>query len=254
MTSLLSGTSPKSFKDRELRGGTEVHPLERLSGMTKTSTSKRHVIFDCDGVLVDSEVIALEIESELLTQAGFPISTDEIADRFVGLSYTAMVKELESQFGRPLPADLVAQLDQRVDEALPDRLQPVAGIDAFLQRSRMPRCVASSSNLDRIHDSLAMTGLAGQFERSLVFSAQMVEHGKPAPDLFLLAAKTMGAEPSSCVVIEDSPHGVTAAVRAGMPVIGLVAGGHARPALADRLLAAGADSVARRAEDLDALL
>ncbi len=222
--------------------------------MRNASPPATHLIFDCDGVLVDSEVIAVEVESELLTEAGFPITADEIADRFVGLTYTSMLEDLEAQFERPLPSELVPLIERTVIEKFPSRLRPVAGIEAFLQRSSLPRCVASSSDLDRLHHSLALTGLDHHFVPELVLSAQMVARGKPEPDLFLLAAERLGTQPSSCLVIEDSPHGVRAAVRAGIPVVGLVAGGHARASLAERLLAAGADHIAQRAEDLDALI
>jgi HAD superfamily hydrolase (TIGR01509 family) len=222
--------------------------------MDLTGLSPTHLIFDCDGVLVDSEAIAVEVESELLTEAGFPITEDEIADRFVGLSYSSMLKELETQFGRELPAALIPTIEQRVIEAFPARLRAVEGIDAFLRESPLPRCVASSSDLDRIQGSLTLTGLTNHFPADLVFSAQMVERGKPEPDLFLLAADRLGADPAECLVIEDSPHGVTAAVRSGMPVVGLIAGGHARPSLGERLRKAGATHILERPEQLHALL
>ncbi len=110
--------------------------------------------------------------------------------------------------------------------------------------------MASSSDLHRIRLSLDITGLAGFFPPGQVFSAQMVERGKPAPDLFLHAAEQLGTDPDRCLVIEDSPHGVTAALAAGMKVVGFVGGGHARPALVDRLRAAGAETIVEHAEQL----
>lgn len=202
------------------------------------------IIFDCDGVLVDSEIIAVEIESRLLTAAGFPISVDEVAETCVGLSYPDMVALLERRFGRAVPESLAIELQEATLEEFPNRLQAVAGTADLLTASTTPRCVASSSKPDRIALSLGLTGLDGLFAKEHVFSSTMVANGKPAPDLFLYAAATLGQEPSRCVVVEDSPHGVEAAVAAGMPVIGFAGGGHARPALTERLRAAGANAIA----------
>ena len=208
------------------------------------------VIFDCDGVLVDSEAITIEVESALLAEAGFAISADEIAERYVGLSYASMMSGLENQFGRPVPPGLSTRIQREVLAAFPDQLVEVSGIGAVLHRLDRPRCVASSSDLDRIELSLRLTGLDQHFDPGSLFSAQMVERGKPAPDLFLHAAAALGVEPAACVVVEDSPYGVSAALAAGMEVVGLVAGGHARPSLRDRLAAAGANRIADRAADL----
>lgn len=201
------------------------------------------LIFDCDGVLVDSEVIVIEIEAALLTAAGFPVTTDEIADRFVGLSYPDMMTMLEADHGRPVPAELSATIQRDAVAAFPDRLQAVGGIPELLAGLTLPRCVASSSDLDRVQLSLDVTDLAPHFDPDHVFSAQMVQNGKPAPDLFLHAANRVGIDPASCLVIEDSPHGVTAAIAAGMRVLGFVGGQHARPSLARRLADAGATTV-----------
>jgi len=212
------------------------------------------VIFDCDGVLVDSEAITIEVESQLLTHAGFAISADEIAERYVGLSYASMMAGLEAQFGRPVPDGLSDQIQTEVLAAFPQQLEPVAGVADLLAGLDRPRCVASSSDLDRVEFSLHITELALHFEPSSLFSAQMVDNGKPAPDLFLHAAATLGVDSAACIVVEDSPHGVTAALAAGMEVVGLVAGGHARPSLRDRLHAAGAPHVAETTTDLAELL
>jgi HAD superfamily hydrolase (TIGR01509 family) len=208
------------------------------------------VIFDCDGVLVDSEAIVIEVEAELLTDAGFAISADEIAERFVGLSYTDMMTTLEADFGRPIPAGLSEQIQRDAIASFPERLQPIGGIADLLSGLEAAHCVASSSDLDRVELSLKVTDLARFFEPAHVFSAQMVENGKPAPDLFLLAAKTLGVAPERCVVIEDSPHGVLAARAAGMSVVGFVGGGHARPSLRGRLEAAGATHIVDHASQM----
>lgn len=208
------------------------------------------VVFDCDGVLVDSEALVMDVEAAMLTEAGFPLSTDEIADNYIGLSYRSMMADLAARYGRPVPELLSQQIQQAALDRFPDHLQPVAGMAQLLSASDRDRCVASSSDVARIELSLRVTGLAEHFEPNTIFSAQMVENGKPAPDLFLLAASTLGAEPASCLVIEDSTAGVTAARAAGMAVVGLVAGGHARPHLGQRLLTAGASRVFERVDQL----
>ncbi|MEM7275087.1 MAG: HAD family hydrolase [Actinomycetota bacterium] len=202
------------------------------------------IIFDCDGVLVDSERIAVQIESRLLTEAGFPLTPAEIAASFVGLSYGSMMTELERRFGRSVPEELNQRMQSEALAAFPTELEPTPGIVELLGSITGPRCVASSSDPDRIALSLRLTGLDRWFDPGSLFSATMVDRGKPAPDLFLHAAAAMGHRPDRCVVIEDSPHGVEAAVAAGMAVVGYVGGGHAGPALSDRLVAAGADAIA----------
>lgn len=208
------------------------------------------LVFDCDGVLVDSEALVMEVEAALLTEAGFPLSTDEIADNYVGLSYTTMMADLGARYGRPVPEELSQRVQRAALERFPDHLVAVPGMTELLATSDRARCVASSSNIDRIELSLRITGLADRFAAGTIFSAQMVERGKPAPDLFLLAAHTLGVEPAGCLVIEDSTAGVTAAKAAGMQVVGLVAGGHARPHLGHRLEEAGASRVFQRVDQL----
>lgn len=208
------------------------------------------VIFDCDGVLVDSEILAVRVESVLLTEAGFALTPQEITDAYVGLSYASMMASIADRFGKPVPDELGTLVQQRVIDAFPTDLSAVHGMPAFLDALELPRCVASSSDLDRIRLSLTITRLIDAFEDECLFSAQMVERGKPEPDLFLHAAEACGAEPGDCVVIEDSPYGVQAGVAAGMRVVGLVAGGHCGDTLADRLSDAGAAAVASTVDAL----
>lgn len=213
------------------------------------------LVFDCDGVLVDSEALVVEVEAEQLTAAGFPITAEEITERFVGLSYTSMMTALAAEHGRPVPDEVSRRVQQAALDEFPRRLRPVPGISDLLAGLDGDRCVASSSDLHRIRLSLAVTGLAEHFEPDRIFSAEMVARGKPAPDLFQLAADRLGAAPADCLVIEDSPAGVTAARAAGMSVVGLLAGEHARPGLGERLVKAGAelifDTVAELGEHLD---
>ena len=201
------------------------------------------IVFDCDGVLVDSEALVAEVEAELLSAAGFPITADEIIELFVGLSYATMLTALGERFGRPVPEELGRSIQRRALDAFGDRLAPVAGIDRLLADLGRPRCIASSSDVNRIELSLSVTGLDRHFASDRIFSAQMVSRGKPFPDLFELAAAEVGVAPADCLVVEDSPAGVAAAVAAGMEVVGFVAGAHARPALTDRLRDAGAATV-----------
>ena len=200
------------------------------------------VIFDCDGVLVDSELIACRVVAETLTDAGYPIAAGDILD-FVGKSSRDLQARLAARFGRKLPADFDAALAPRLRAAFAAELVAMPGVDALLAGlASTPRCVASSSSLERIRHSLDGTGLIRHFGDHL-FSAAMVARGKPAPDLFLHAAAAMGTPAARCVVIEDSVPGIEAAVAAGMIPIGFTGGAHCGPDQARRLAAAGAASV-----------
>lgn len=201
------------------------------------------IIFDLDGVLVESERIAIRIDSEMLTEAGFPMTPAEVTEAFLGLSDESMMADIQQRFGRPVPVELKQQMRDALLAAYPEELEATKGAAQLLTAIPGPRCVASSSDPDKIAYSLGLTGLERWFDAETMFSATMVERGKPAPDLFLHAASTMGHRPDRCLVIEDSPHGVSAAVAAGMPVIGYVGGDHAGPTLARRLNEAGADLV-----------
>lgn len=208
------------------------------------------IVFDLDGVLVDSEALVLDVEAETLTAAGFPITADEIAERFTGVSYATMLRGLAEQFGRPVPEALNADVQAAALDRIAEALTPVTGMPELLAALEHPYCIASSSDFDRIWLSLRVTGLDRRFRPETVFSAEMVEHGKPAPDLFLCAAAGMKTTVHDCLVVEDSPPGVVAARSAGMSVVGLVAGGHARPSLSERLRTAGATQVCKAADEL----
>lgn len=202
------------------------------------------LIFDCDGVLVDSEVIVIQIEAALLTEAGFEMTADDCADHCVGLSWPDVTAMLETRFGRSVPPGLSDHIQEQSLAAFPGRLQPVEGMADFLRALTRPRCVASSSDLTRVRLSLELTGLTSFFADDAVFSAQMVTRSKPAPDLFLhAAAQRNNVAPERCLVIEDSPAGVTAALAAGMDVIGFTGGLHARASLHRRLSEAGATTI-----------
>lgn len=201
------------------------------------------LIFDCDGVLVDSEPIANRVLAEKLTAAGLPITAEACEARFTGLRFRTVAALAEAELGRPLPPDFRESVHESTLAAFTEALRPIGGVADAVQALDLPRCVASSSSPEWIRHALAVTGLLGLFDPNL-FSAAMVARGKPYPDLFLLAAERMGARPEACLVIEDSVPGVTAAHAAGMRVLGFAGGGHARsPAWRAALREAGAELV-----------
>lgn len=177
------------------------------------------MIFDCDGVLVDSEPIANRLFAEALAEIGWPLSLGEVSRRFTGLTMTHCLELVEGHLGRPVPADFLDRLQARTFAAFRAGLQPVPGVASAIRRIGLPDCVASSGEIEKMRLTLGITGLLPHFEGRL-FSADQVPRGKPHPDLFLYAAACMGAEPAVCVVVEDSLPGVQAAVAAGMRVLG----------------------------------
>jgi HAD superfamily hydrolase (TIGR01509 family) len=201
------------------------------------------IIFDCDGVLVDSEAISCRTDSACLAEIGIAISAEEIMERYLGISAPEMCADIGRRYGCVLSADFAETLRRRVAAAFDAELVAMPGVEAALEALPQRRCVASSSAPERLRHSLRLTGLLRHFEPH-VFSATQVARGKPAPDLFWFAADSMQATRATCLVIEDSVPGVKAAVAAGIPVIGFTGGGHCRPGHADRLLAAGAVAVA----------
>jgi HAD superfamily hydrolase (TIGR01509 family) len=206
------------------------------------------LIFDCDGVLVDSEALACEIDAQILTRNGLPYSAEDIARKFVGVSFKDMVARLEAEHACTLPDDLGVQIDSALFAKFETALKPIEGVRETILSLPYPHCVASSSKPERIALSLRVTGLSDLFDN--VFSATQVKRGKPAPDLFLHAAERMGASPQDCVVIEDSAAGVQGALAAGMRVIGFIGGAHCGPEHAEKLRRAGASVVIERMVDL----
>lgn len=199
------------------------------------------IIFDCDGVLVDSEPVANRVLARYLTELGLP-HADGDTDKYVGISIPSMIGRIEQEWNTSLPADFRDELWRRDRVAFETELRPISGIADVLARLERPRCVASSSAPERIRNSLTLTGLIGFFDPH-IFSAHQVPHGKPAPDLFLFAAESMGAPVGECLVIEDAVPGVQAGRAAGMHVIGFAGGGHCRPGHAGKLIDAGAERV-----------
>lgn len=192
--------------------------------MTRPPTAL--VIFDCDGVLVDSEPIALRMLVEMLAEAGVPLDAAAVSDRFLGRSLASTRALLTEEFGLTLTDAALEDMRLKLYAAFGAELAPIPGVAETLPRLAMPFCVASSSQTERIRLSLDLTGLLPAFEGA-IFSASEVANGKPAPDLFLHAAARMGVDPAACLVVEDSPAGVAAGRAAGMRVVGFLGGGHA---------------------------
>jgi HAD superfamily hydrolase (TIGR01509 family) len=173
------------------------------------------VIFDCDGVLVDSERIAVRVDAAVLAKLGWSISEADIIERFVGRSHAFMVSEIEAHLGHRLADNWEDEFHHLYRQAFDTELMPVDGILEALDQITTPTCVASSGSHDKMRHTLGLTGLYHRFE-GRIFSADEVARGKPAPDLFLYAAQRLGVEPAACAVIEDSRYGIEAARAAGM--------------------------------------
>jgi HAD superfamily hydrolase (TIGR01509 family) len=185
------------------------------------------VVFDCDGVLVDSEPLSMRVLLEAIASRGVELDPAVGYDRFLGRSLASICQSLEQDFGLTLDATALAQIRQRLYATFEAELQPIPGIAATLERLETPFCVASSSQPERVELSLRTTGLWPHF-RGKLFSVTMVARGKPAPDLFQHAAQSMGHAASATVVVEDSPVGLEAAKAAGMRSIAFVGGSHAK--------------------------
>jgi HAD superfamily hydrolase (TIGR01509 family) len=206
------------------------------------------IIFDCDGVLVDSEVLSCRCLSEVLAVYGINLGVDQALDLFLGRSVTAILEHYEA-LGHSFPEQFSAELRAAVRGAFLSALCPIEGVSSVLEGLQIPHCVASSSDVDRVSFSLSLTGLAPHFDRRL-YTSQMVERGKPAPDLFLYVTERMRADPRRTLVIEDSASGVTAGKAAGMTVWGFVGGSHYQSRDGKAILyQAGADRVFGRMAD-----
>jgi HAD superfamily hydrolase (TIGR01509 family) len=209
------------------------------------------VIFDCDGVLVDSEVISNSVLARLLSAEGLPTTLSEARHRYQGLLLDEVLKRAQASLGRPLPAGWLARFERERADVFRRELQPIRGAAEAVERASragVAVCVASQGKIEKTTLSLELTGIRPLFEDRALFSAHCVPRGKPHPDLFLHAAAQMGAEPARCVVVEDTPSGVIAAVSAGMRALGYTADSDEQ-ALRD----AGAESFASL-EELPALL
>lgn len=212
------------------------------------------VIFDCDGVLIDSEIIAARVEAELLTQAGYEISPEEVAALYSGLNFNEILLRIEKVSQVPFQASLIDQADALTDQRLKD-VRIIEGAAQAVASVKVPRCICSNSTAERLKMTLGTTGL-DRFFVDRVFSALSVPNGKPkpAPDVFLYGAGQMKANPANTIVVEDSVHGIHGAKAAGMRVIGFTGGAHSYPGHSDILTEAGAETVINRWRDLPAVL
>lgn len=208
------------------------------------------IIFDCDGVLVDSEIIAARVEADLLTKAGYPIEPDDIVERFAGLTFKDILLRIEQVSNVPFQATLIDQSEALVDERLRREVREIEGARRAVAGVTVARCICSNSRSERLEFMLERTGLLPLFGKR-IFSALETpsRNPKPAPDVFVYAAEAMGAEPANTFVIEDSVHGITGAKAAGMRVIGFTGASHTYPGHAEALSDAGAETVIRRWAD-----
>jgi HAD superfamily hydrolase (TIGR01509 family) len=200
------------------------------------------VIFDCNGVLVDSEPIANTVLARALASIGIKAPPQDLARRFSGRRPADIFYAIERTTGRRLPKNFEERVSDEILRRLRTELRPIAHVTRALTWIRGPKAVASSSPLERVQLSLEVTDLIGYFCGRL-FSASRVKRGKPAPDLFLMAAQQMQVQPSKCIVVEDSVPGITAAAAAGMTPIAFVGGSEAAGHLAGELSNAGARAI-----------
>jgi len=208
-------------------------------------------MFDCDGVLVDSEIIAAAVDSEHLAEVGFEITPEEVIRRFAGLTSVDIVEIIESEIGRPLPPEFLKGQREALDLRLQKEIKPVTGVHEMLDMIDGQICVCSNSSAERLRMTMTPTRLWDRF-RPYIYSAPEVGTRKPKPDpnVYLYAMEQFGADPRESVVVEDSVFGVTAAKRAGARVIGFTGASHAWPGLAELLTEAGAETVVSRLTDV----
>jgi HAD superfamily hydrolase (TIGR01509 family) len=211
------------------------------------------IIFDCDGVLVDSETIACRIVAECLARDGFSITWGDVAEQFVGVPDREMYAELERQHDRPIAPALRQRVTSEVRVALSNELEPTEGVHEALQSIETRKCVASSSSAERVRACLQQTGLLDFFAPH-IFTTNEVKRGKPAPDLFLHAAHQLQVAPGRCVVVEDSRAGVQAGRAAGMRVLGYTGASHCSDGHGEALRRDGAVTIFGDMQDLPKLL
>lgn len=205
------------------------------------------VIFDCDGVLIDSETVALPLLGSMISELGVELDVGEVHRRFGGLSLEQVMARVEETLGEGPPPTFLDEFVRRSEETLRRELVPIEGVPELLEGLALPFCSASNADGHELRFNLEVAGLLHHFDDRL-FSADDVEHPKPAPDLYLLAARTMGFDPAQCAVVEDTPTGVAAGSAAGMHVFG-----YASRNSSDQLLAAGARETFRSMAQLSAL-
>jgi HAD superfamily hydrolase (TIGR01509 family) len=211
--------------------------------------SFKHVIFDCDGVLVDSEPLSMRIDHAFLTEHGLNLTIEEVSNMAIGLTFEALMEKVERDFGIVLPKNLVAEKDARLLALFEQELKTAPGVDTALARLALPKSVASNSPVERVEAALRI-GRIGKYFGGRITTFEHVAEGKPAPDIYLLAAKRAGVRPQDCLVIEDSTAGVTSAVAAGCHVVGYVGLVHDPKPHAKKLKGLGARQIIARLDEL----
>ncbi len=212
------------------------------------------LIFDCDGVVVDSMHLHTEVKSEAYRTIGITLSPKELAMRFSGVGDAEVHRILAEETGRAIPPDIALRIERRKRDVFAERLKPVAGIREVLTAiDATPRCLASGTGVDLLYYLLGIVGLSEQFAPH-IYSSEMVLRGKPFPDLFLHAARELGHSPENCLVIEDGVPGVQAGRAAGMRVLGFVGGSHCDEDHGERLMSAGAELVFSDMRELPSLI
>jgi HAD superfamily hydrolase (TIGR01509 family) len=211
------------------------------------------VIFDCDGVLVDSELLSTKAIHAVLAGEGIDVPLDAVTC-CIGMKQADILDSVAERMQISISPSVAQNIWPATRALFQESLSCTKGLREFLDGLQLPRCVASSSSHERIAFSLSLTGLAPYFRPGAIFSSSDVARGKPAPDLFLHAAARMGVEPARCLVIEDSRFGVLGSIAAGMRVIGFAGGSHSGPAMARDLEASGATWIAHSWVDVERLL
>lgn len=212
------------------------------------------VMFDCDGVLVDSEDLASSIDRMLLAQHGIALAKAEVARRYAGLSYPDMIASVNGEFGTLISAAAFEhEAAKEIDRTFATKLRAIPGISQLIAELTVKKCVVSSSSPEKLQNTLTIAGIYSFFQPH-IFSTTLVRHGKPAPDIIFYACEKLQIDPSKSVVIEDSPHGIRAARSAGAEAIGFVGGSHCGQETAECLRDAGARMIAHDATELRALL
>jgi HAD superfamily hydrolase (TIGR01509 family) len=213
------------------------------------------IIFDCDGVLVDSEIIAAQVESRLLTEAGYPISVEEMGERFAGMTWKNILLAVEKEANIPLSASLLDKSEQLLDARLARDVKIIDGVKFALARLATQRCICSNSSSHRLDMMLEKVGLKPYFAPHIYSAKDLgADRVKPKPDIFLHAAEQFKVSPDKVLVLEDSVHGIHGAKAAGMRVVGFTGASHTYPSHADRLTDAGAETVISRMMDLPAVV
>jgi len=213
-----------------------------------------NILFDCDGVLVDSEHLACEVLVAMLRPYGCPVSENELMTRYVGMKDVEIVRQLSEMHHLSLPEDFMKQFELQLDKKLEADLRIIPGMDALVKQLTVPKAIVSNSNLSRLKTSIKTTGITSCFDENKLFTPDVTSFSKPDPQMYQYAIRALGWNPEQTIVVEDSPTGVQAAVGARLKVIGFLGASHTTDNPEQKLLAKGATYIARNSKELGALL